>query len=623
MSTAPTSWPNINTLWAHALVDELARCGLKHVCISPGSRSTPLVVAFANHPDINDISIIDERQAAFVALGLSLASSTPVALVCTSGTAAAHYYPALCEASSSGVPLLVLTADRPPNLHDTGAPQALDQTRLFGTHVRWFHQVAEPEPTAEKLRYLRALACRAYQRAGGPDAGPVHLNLPFRKPLEPTALPEGHRDAVPAALAASDPLAVAGRPDNAPYLHTPPTKAILNEATLDAITDLLANAERPLILAGADHRGNAYAAALIELAQRLGAPLIAEPTSGVTRHAERNEAPLHFGDAIFASPLIARPGKPDLVLRTGKAPLSWAAARAVRTWPHTTTILLSPDADPSDPDQLASWHLKADPTATLHAINQRLNATHRAATPGESPWLHAFRSADTRAEASIQTSLKRFRLARPDAPLTAPEIWDILGDRLPEHSALMISNSMPIRDVDAWMGRRRAPLQIFFNRGVNGIDGIVATGLGVALARRAAGRREPTIIALGDVALRHDLSALALARELDLPVLVLVMDNEGGAIFDELPIADFPDVHTRHFLTSARADVTRSAPSATRLVEAASPDDLASALKAYTDAPAFQVLVARSDREVDRDLRAALRADAATHIDHGSQGDLP
>ncbi|RDV39139.1 2-succinyl-5-enolpyruvyl-6-hydroxy-3-cyclohexene-1-carboxylic-acid synthase [Bradymonadaceae bacterium TMQ3] len=623
MTPSPPSWPNINTLWAHALVDELVRCGLKHVCISPGSRSTPLVVAFANHPDIEDISIIDERQAAFVALGLSLASQKPVALVCTSGTAAAHYYPAICEASSSGVPLIVLTADRPPNLHDAGAPQALDQTRFFGTHVRWFHQVAEPEPTAEKLRYLRALACRAFQRASGPNAGPVHLNLPFRKPLEPTALPEGHRDAVPPTLGTGDPMAMMGRPDNKPYLQTPPTHAVLDESTLDTIADLLANAERPLILAGADHRGNTYATALFELAQRLGAPLIAEPTSGVTRHAELQKPPLHFGDAVFGSSLLARCGQPDLVLRTGKAPLSWAAARAVRSWAHTTTILLSPDVAPPDPDHLAGWHLRANPRETLQALSRRLSlATERNSAP-ESPWLNAFQMAEARAEDSLRASLERFRLAQPDAPLTAPEIWNSLGELLPEGSALMISNSMPIRDVDAFMGRRRAPLQIFFNRGVNGIDGIVATGLGLALARREAGHQAPTIIALGDVALRHDLSALALARELDLPLLVLVLDNEGGAIFDELPIADFPDVHTRHFLTSARADITRSAPSTTRLHEATSPQTLASALKAFTHDPGFQVLVARSNREVDRDLRAALRADAATLIDHGFQGDLP
>ncbi|TXD37734.1 2-succinyl-5-enolpyruvyl-6-hydroxy-3-cyclohexene-1-carboxylic-acid synthase [Lujinxingia vulgaris] len=623
MTTPQAAWPNINTLWAHALVDELARCGLKHVCISPGSRSTPLVVAFANHPDIHDISIIDERQAAFVALGLSLASGQPVALVCTSGTAAAHYYPAICEASSSGVPLLVLTADRPPNLHDTGAPQAIDQTRIFGQHVRWFHQVAEPEPTAEKMRYLRALACRACQRAAGPDAGPVHLNLPFRKPLEPTPLPEGHRDAVPPELLESDPLAMMGRSDDAPYLHTPPTRAILDEATLDTIAGLLASAERPLILAGADHRGNAYASTLIELARRIGAPLIAEPTSGVTRNAELQDAPLHFGDAIFGSSLLTILGAPDLVLRTGKAPLGWAAARAVRSWSHATTILLSPDADPADPDHLSSWHLRAEPATTLRALSRRLSASMRPAIPTNAAWLGAFQQAETLASQSLVAMLQNFRSERPDAPLTTPEIWHALGERLPDGCALMISNSMPIRDVDAFMAQRRAPLQIFFNRGVNGIDGIVATGLGIALARKATGLHAPTVIALGDVALRHDLSALALARELDLPILVLVLDNEGGAIFDELPIANFPDVHTRHFLTSARADITRSAPSAARISEATSPSELHDTLSVFFENPQLQVVVARSERQLDRDLRAALRAGTRTLIDHRSQGDLP
>ncbi|RAL23672.1 2-succinyl-5-enolpyruvyl-6-hydroxy-3-cyclohexene-1-carboxylic-acid synthase [Lujinxingia litoralis] len=601
--TSPTpTWPNVNTLWAQALVDELARAGLRHVCISPGSRSTPLVVAFANHPDIDDISIIDERQAAFFALGLSQTTGIPTALLCTSGTAGANYFPAICEASRSALPLLVLTADRPPHLHGCGAPQAMDQARLFGTHTRWFHQVAEPEPTPEKLRYLRTIACRALALARGPQPGPVHLNLPFRKPLEPTALPAHHRDAVPADFALAHPLAARGRPDGRPYLHLPSPELHADDTTIGALASLLAQAQRPLILAGADPHGHAYAEDLRALATRLGAPLIAEPTSGLRALTDADASSLRTGDLLFESKLYTRHGAPDLVLRTGKAPLNWAAARQARTWHATTTVILNPEPETTDPDHLAAWHVQAAPRTTLRALLARISHT----PSPRSSWLQTHLQAD----AHVQTSLgHEFATLEDEAPefLASAQIWHELGQALPDHAALFVSNSMPIRDVDTFMALRHTPIDVHFNRGVNGIDGIIASGLGVAYARNAAGLQAPTVIALGDVALRHDLSSLALAHELDLPVLVLVHDNEGGAIFDYLPIAHFDDVHTRHFLTSARAPIDTSSPALASVSSANTPARLRQALQRFINAPSFQIICARTERARDKHIRAHLR----------------
>ncbi len=592
--------PNANTLWAEALVDELARSGLRSVCISPGSRSTPLVVQFAEHPDIEDYSIVDERSAAFFALGLAQASRRPVALVCTSGTAAANFFPAVCEAERAGVPLLVLTADRPPELHDCGASQAMDQLKLYGDHVRWFHQLAQPEATGKKLRYVRGLACRAYQRALSPAPGPVHLNVPFRKPLEPLSVAPDHPDAVPETLAKEDPIAAFGRDDGRPFVSTHGGCPAPDAQAIAAFEDVLRRANRPLILAGADSRGAVYRDALCAFAERIGAPVAAEPTSGLRHWQNRSKAVISTADCLFDSGFYDRLGKPDLVIRTGRAPLLWSAQSLVRRLSDVEQVVVGPAIDIADPDHLVSMQLACDERLLFEAVRAEAASTD---------WLAAHRGAEEVALDTLHTSLSEH------ADLSAPRMWHELGQMLPQGAALFVSNSMPIRNFDTFMCGNRQTLDVFFNRGLNGIDGINSTGLGIAAARRQAGNPGPTVIVTGDVALRHDISGLLLAGELDVDATIIVVDNDGGGIFDYLPIAQFEAVHRRHFTTAPERPLDQSTLGCVEISEPKDWDDFRDELASSLAAPNTQLICVRTDRTADKELREATRRAVAAKID--------
>ncbi len=592
--------PNINTLWARCFVDELARCGLTDVCIAPGSRSTPLVEAFAAHPQIRDHSLIDERSAAFFGLGLAIATGRPVALVCTSGTAAANFTPAICEASHSAIPLLVLTADRPAHLHDCGASQAMDQGRLYGSFARFFHHVDHPEPTAEKLRYIRALACQAFHESLGPAPGPVHLNFPFRKPLESSAVPPDHRDYVDPDLARTAPLAIDGRPDGAPFRATSRGTPTLSADDARRLFDLLVKAERPLILAGADPRGTRYAAPLPELAAALSIPVIAEPTSGLRGLLEDRPNLFTTGDILFQSAFYDELGAPDLILRTGRPPLNWNAARRVRSWPQALQISLSSAPTVLDPDHLLSWAIQTDELAAIEALLDLLGHDDR--PPGDPMWLKHHRVAEDAALASLATEFQS-----SDRPLTAPDAWNTLATALPDGAGLFVSSSMPIRDLDTFLCGSSAALEIFANRGLNGIDGTIATGLGVAAARG-----EPTVIVVGDVAFRHDLGSLLLASELGIDATLLVLDNGGGAIFDYLPIAETsPETFRKHFTTGDHQAFAHPPVDPTTWQEPTTGEELRQALEDSLHTPGLQVLRVRTSAELDRRIRDEIRAAAA------------
>ncbi|QDG54401.1 2-succinyl-5-enolpyruvyl-6-hydroxy-3-cyclohexene-1-carboxylic-acid synthase [Persicimonas caeni] len=606
--------PNANTLWAKALVDELARSGLRSVCISPGSRSTPLVVQFAAHPDIDDISIVDERSGGFVALGIAQATRRPVALVCTSGTAAANFFPAVCEASSAGIPLLVLTADRPPELQDCGASQAMDQLKLYGDHVRWFHQVSQPEATPKKLRYVRSLACRAYNRALSPQAGPVHLNFPFRKPLEPIEVPADHPDSVPTSLADEDPVAAFGRDGGRPFVAVHTARPAPDLAAIDALDDALARAERPLILAGADPNAADYREALVDFAERTGAPIAAEPTSGLRHWAGRNSNVISTADFLFDSGFYETVGKPDLVIRTGRSPLLWSAQSLVRGLEDAEQIVVGRAENLADPDHVVSLHLMCDERALFEEAGG-----HKATCA----WLTAHRGAE---EVALDT-LRRTLDAEP--ALSAARMWRELGTMLPEGSALFVSNSMPIRNLDTFMCGARSSVDVFFNRGLNGIDGINSTGLGIALARKQLARKEqaneaPTVIVTGDVALRHDVSGLYLAAELaaqqDVGATIIVVDNDGGGIFDYLPIAKFGSVHERHFTTPPERALDGTALGCLEVSEPKDWSEFRAAVERSMTSAGTQLVRVRTDRAGDKELRETTRREVAAKIDESIRG---
>lgn len=606
MTTSPQTGssvaPNINTLWSRALIDELARCGLRDICISPGSRSTPLVVQAYEHPEIRDISIVDERSAAFFALGLAKATGRPVALLCTSGTAAANYFPAICEASASDIPLIILSADRPAELHDCGASQAMDQHKLYGDRTRWFHALSQPEASAKKLTYLRSIACRAFAHA---VSGPVHLNIPFRKPLEPTEVAADSPDFVPDKLAESAPIAVKGRPDRQPYLRISNAINSPDPATVSDLIARIKDAERPIILAGADAHGISYRGALRDFAEHIGAPIFAEPTSACRHWENRGPNILGAGDLLFSSPLYAcdsTNGTPDLIIRTGRAPLSWAPQKWVRKLDEVEQIVIGPTLDLNDPDHIAEQQISCDERSLFDALNTALSNTPESFAVAPK-WLQTHRDRDQKATESLKRQLA-------DIPqLNSATIWDTLGQTLPRNAAIFVSNSMSTRHLDTYMCRETASLDIHFNRGLNGIDGIVSTGLGLAMGRRnsAPTQPAPTVIVIGDVALRHDLSALLLAAELGIDATVVVVDNAGGAIFDYLPITQFEHVHRRHFTTAPPVSIEAMLPRAITRIEAQNRDLFHSALHKCFETPGMQVIHLKIDPDFDKQTTDLLR----------------
>lgn len=588
---------NVNALWARVLVDELARAGLAHVVIAPGSRSAPLVFEFARHPDIADHSVIDERSAGFFALGMARTLGEPVALLCTSGTAAANFMPAVCEAGADDVPLLVLTADRPPEDHECGTQQTMDQVRLYGSHVRWFHDLSQPEADPDKLAYLRSLACQAWHLTRAARPGPVHINARFRKPLEPVAPTPGQRGSLDPPPAASDAPAAAGRPDGAPWLCMILAPRTPTADTLAGLAQRLEASRRPLIVAGADRNAHGYREALRDFAEAAGIPVIAEATSNLRHWSERGEAVLGAGE-LMAARGVFEDAPPDLVLHIGRAPLTWALQRAMASATDAMHVRIAPNERIIDPDHVLCEQIVAEPHAVFEALLASWPARRESADEG---WLAGLRCTERRCIEALDRAMS------DSEGLSAPRFWHELGPMLPERSALHFSSSMLVRHLETFLCAHSGSLDVFFNRGLNGIDGVVSTAAGISAARRRAGSApEPTVLVIGDVALRHDVAALLLAEELALDLTVIVIDNDGGEIFDYLPSAGFGEIHEKHFATSGGTPLKRILPAGVNMEQPADWEGLRASLARSLSRPGLGVIRVATDRRQDVRLRRKL-----------------
>lgn len=608
MAAAPLGRPgagsalpaNRNAAFAGALLEELARAGVRHVCVCPGSRSTPLAIAAAATPGLRVWTHVDERAAAFFALGIAKATRAPAALVCTSGTAAANLLPAVVEASLGRVPLVALTADRPPELRDWGAAQTIDQVRLFGSHARWFAELPLPEPSAELLRHVRATAARAVAVAAGPPAGPVHLNVPYREPLEPTVVPADR-----AALAAlDDALARAGR-DAAPYLrvHTPapaPEPGLVRE-----LAAAVRGTPRGVLLCGPDDRDPAVAPAAARLARAAGWPLLADGASPLRRGPHVLDAPVCGAhDSFLRSERFAAGHPPALALRLGAPPTSKATAR----WLEPAELWLAdPEGGFADPAHRAARLLRCDPAALCHALAAELE---RAAPAAPSAWLREFVAAERRAQAALARGIA----AAP--ALLAPAVVRALADALPDGAALFASNSMPIRDVEAFLPPAAKRLRVLASRGANGIDGIPSTALGAAAALGA-----PLALLTGDLAFLHDAGGLLAARRHPLSALFVVVNDDGGGIFDYLPVAELGDPLAFEALFTVPhgadlADVTALAGG--RHVRVTDPAALAPALAEGLAAPGLDVVEVPMERAANAAHHRALHATAVAAVEEAA-----
>ena len=540
--------PRDTYILLRAFVDELVRCGMRAACTAPGSRSTPLVLSLVRDERLRCYSHLDERVAGFFAVGLAKASGLPVAVACTSGTAAVELAPAVYEAREARVPLVVLTADRPPELRDVGAGQTIDQLKLYGDAAKWFVEVGTHEATPARLRWIRTLACRAFWTATTGRRGPVHLNLPLREPL---VLDEGE------TLPPDD----SGRPGGRPWVVHAQAAAQPAQVTFGGA--------RGVIVAGRDERHPALPAALARAAERCGYPLLADPLSG----ARRGGAAVAHYDALLRDEAFAAAHAPDFVLRVGDLPTSkplrqWLAGQA-----DAAQVRLDPEEGWQDPDGVVETMLVADPVATLDALD----------ASADPAWLRSWRLADEAAARAIAATLG-------DA-LSEPLVAAQLGADLPATATCFVASSMPVRDVETFWPARDAPPRALSHRGANGIDGTVSGALGAA-----AGGAGPVVLLIGDVALAYDLGALASATRLGLSLTIVLLNNDGGGIFSFLPVARERDAFEEHVATPHGLDFARAAALyGCAYTRADDPAALRTALDAAADGVAL--IEVRTDRD--------------------------
>ncbi len=500
---------NSNTALASAFVEELARGGVRLAVVSPGSRSTPLAVAFWRQPEIEVSVILDERSAAFFALGAAQATGAPVAMLCTSGTAAANYHPAICEADESALPLIALSGDRPPELRGVGAGQTIDQIKLYGSSVRWFCEVGTHAADDDGLLHYRSVACRALAAAHGePRPGPVHLNLPWREPLAPIPVDD--------AVTATDPLALEGR-DVRPLTAVTPIDLEPSAFLLDEVAGHIAGASAGVIVAGRQLDPE-LRQPLAELAKASGFPILAEPTSQLRCGPHDRSHVVSTYDHLLRDDAFCEAVKPDLVLRFGEMPTS----KPLRTWlakSGADQIVVDPSCGWNEPTRRAAALLRADPTELASGWAARQGDGQRTAP---TRWLEA--------EAAARDALSS-ELESLDE-ITEPGLHFTLGQAHSDGDLVYTASSMPIRDQEAFLAPSEIDALFLCNRGTNGIDGLVSSGIGAAQASS-----RPTTIVTGDLGLLHDIGGLAALREAPTPVRIVVINNDGGGIFSFLPQA--------------------------------------------------------------------------------------
>lgn len=567
-----------------AFVEALVGAGVREAVVCPGSRSTPLALALRSHPGLRVFVHLDERAAAYFGLGLARAARRPVVLLSTSGTAAVNFAPAVTEAREARVPLVVLTADRPPELRDRGANQTIDQVHLYGRQAKWFVELPVPEAGPVPEAHVRSVAARAVATAAAPPAGPVHVNWPFRDPLVPVGSLEPDPEAAP---------------------HTSVVAGLrrLDDEELRVLAERLAASRRPLLVCGPFDRPGG-AAALTGLATVLRAPILADGLANLRTGSHDRANVVAHADLALRSERVRAALRPDLVVRFGGSPtskpvLGYLAATAAPQ-------IVVDDGGWNEPTLLPGTMIQAEPVALATALAAAL-AADRAGSMTASAWLAAWRAVDRAAAAAITATATGL-----GEPFEGEVVLD-LAERLPEGTIVYVGNSMPVRDLDAYLAPSPRSIRWLGNRGASGIDGIVSSALG------AAASGAPVLAIVGDLSFLHDLNALATIRAPGLRATIVVVDNDGGGIFSFLPqaAAEAPEVglpaHFEElFGTPHGVDllgVARALGAETEELEAGRVGEaVARAVAASLERPGIRVLRLRSDRSRNVDLHRRIAA---------------
>jgi 2-succinyl-5-enolpyruvyl-6-hydroxy-3-cyclohexene-1-carboxylate synthase len=569
--TMALDFRNANMLWTSVLAETLKRLGLQTAIICPGSRSAPLAVAFAQHPTLESIPVLDERSAAFFALGIARRTGLPVALVCTSGTAGANFYPAIIEAHESHVPLVMLTADRPPELRHCHAGQAINQVNLYGSYPNWQAELALPMVEPQMLAYLRQTIVQGWERSQFPIPGPVHLNIPFREPLVPVSDPEVESLAQtfdePQFFSMVQPLRMA-QP--------------LISADLPLQTWL--TCDRGLIVAGPaiPRDAKSYCQAIGQLSRALGWPVFAEGLSPLRNYADLNPSLISTYEIALTNCELAASLRPNQIIRIGELPTS----KALRRWLQDLNIpqwIIEPSDQNVDPLHSPAVHLRM----TVEAIAQALSH-HNPAAPNA--YSQAWQTIESRLRGAIAKTFQH-----TEAMHESKAAW-LLSQRLPPKTPVFISNSMPVRDAELFWQPGQREIQPYFNRGANGIDGILSSALGIA-------HHQQGVLLTGDLALLHDINGFLLQPHWQGHLTIVLMNNNGGGIFEMLPISNFEPPFETFFATPQQADVSKlCAAYSAEHIEIYDWDELAALINPLP-ASGIRVLEIKCDRKADAQWR--------------------
>jgi 2-succinyl-5-enolpyruvyl-6-hydroxy-3-cyclohexene-1-carboxylate synthase len=556
------------------MVETLARCGVGQAVISPGSRSAPITLALVRNPKIETIPVLDERSAAFFAVGLARQHHRPTLLVCTSGTAGANYFPAVIEAQESGVPLIVITADRPPEMRECSSGQTIDQQKLFGSHANGYHELAVPEAKLEMLRYLRQTITHAVSRAWVPEPGPVHLNAPFRDPLAPTA-DDG------AAQVLRDQLEEAFFSQLAPPIMP----------KFGAALPMLPNEARGLIVVGPCQPANAaqYAGVVELLSHNTGWPVLADSLSPLRTHSAPGQ-PFVFGyDILSRNKALMQKLRPDFILSLE----GWPISKSLRQWIAALDV----------PVWIVSERMKNLDALHNRARSFRADVEVVAATLPERPVDRAYSSEWLRADVRVRAALDG-KMTGTDWLFEGKAAW-LLSRQLPVETPLFVANSMPVRDLEYFWMPNNHGCPIYFNRGANGIDGTLSSALGVAHGGK------PAVLLTGDLALLHDTNGFLLRPKLKGSLTIVLINNRGGGIFEHLPVAQFDPPFEDYFATPQEVDFEKLC--AAYGVEHVEVKDWAQfgGLISALPKTGMRVLEIRTDRKSDAAFRKELLAELA------------
>ncbi|MCS7235458.1 MAG: 2-succinyl-5-enolpyruvyl-6-hydroxy-3-cyclohexene-1-carboxylic-acid synthase [Armatimonadota bacterium] len=576
---------NATYSFCSALVDELWRGGVRDVCLCPGSRSAPLALSAWRHPGLRTWTLLDERGMGFFATGLARASRRPVAALTTSGTAAANLLPAVVEAYFAGVPLVVVTADRPHEVRGFGALQTVGQVRLFEGHVKFSADLPLPEADDRGLRFVRSLTCRALQEACSSPQGPAHLNVPLREPLVP----------VPGPLPAASSDAARGRPGGGPYTAWSTEPWAAREHDVAELAEWLGRCERGVIVCGPLDRPG-FPDAVAELAGLVSYPVLAEPLSQVRAGPHDRSQVVDCGEALLRVPGLAETLTPEVVLRFGATPTSRTLQAYLSAHPRAHHVVVHEGGAWPDPDHVAGRVVHADPVQVCRALAQRLQPRARGA------WWRTW----SRLQGAAREALRHF-LQGVSEPFEGRVFWE-LAALLPDPSVLFVGNSMPVRDLDAFFPCTEKRVRMLANRGASGIDGVVSSALGVAAA---AG--QPVVLVVGDVSFYHDLNGLLAARRFGLDLVVVLLHNDGGGVFSFLPQAEHGEGFEELFGTPHGLDFRPAVEMfGGRYQRVRGWEDFREAVRDGLGAGGLQVVEVRTDRRRNAELHRAAWA-AVTH----------